>query len=68
MCVYVALMIWIGFVLASIIIFCIILAYCREKKPFIYIFTILASIGIFFLFRRIFHISLPESPISFLPF
>lgn len=59
MCIYVALIINIGYILASIIVFCIILFYCGERKPWIYIFTIAASIGIYFLFTKVFHISLP---------
>ena len=59
MCVYVALIIHIGFILASVIIFVIVLFYCGERKPFIYIFTIAAAIGIFFLFTNVFHVSLP---------
>lgn len=59
LCVYVALILFVGFIPASIIVFCIILAYCGERKPFIYIFTILAAIGIFFLFKYVFTVSLP---------
>ncbi len=62
LCVYVALTIYIGFIPAVIIIFPIILFYCGERKPPIYIFTIVAGIGIFFLFKYVFHISLPGIP------
>ena len=47
MCLYVFLIIKIGFILASAIIFVIVLFYCGERKPYIYIFTILAAVGIF---------------------
>ena len=62
MCLYVFLIIKIGFILASAIIFVILLFYCGERKPYIYIFTILAAVGIFFLFSSVFHVSLPGGP------
>lgn len=62
LCVYVALTIYIGFIPAVCIIFPIILFYCGERKPPIYIFTVAAGIGIFFLFKYVFHISLPGIP------
>ena len=36
--------------------------YCGERKPFIYIFTLAMGIGIFYLFKFVFHISLPGIP------
>ena len=62
MCLYVALIIWIGYILASIVVFCFILFYCGERKPPIYIFTVLAAVGIYYLFSAVFHISLPGGP------
>ena len=62
LCVYVALTIYIGFIPAVIIIFPIMLWYCGERKPFIYIFTLAMGIGIFYLFKFVFHISLPGIP------
>lgn len=62
LCVYVALTIYIGFIPAVIIIFPIMLWYCGERKPFIYIFTQATGIGIFYLFKFVFHISLPGIP------
>lgn len=62
LCVYVALTIYIGFIPAVCIIFPIILWYCGERKPFIYIFTVASGIGIFFLFKYVFHVSLPGIP------
>ncbi|MCR5137236.1 MAG: tripartite tricarboxylate transporter TctB family protein [Oscillospiraceae bacterium] len=62
MCLYVFLIIKIGFILASAIIFIIVLFYCGERKPFIYIFTIALAVGIYFLFSRVFHVSLPAGP------
>ncbi len=59
MCVYVALIIKIGFILASAIVFVAVLFYCGERKPFIYIFIIAASVGIYYLFTSVFHVSLP---------
>ncbi len=62
MCVYVALIIHIGFILASAAVFVAVLFYCGERKPFIYLFTIAMAVGIFFLFRSVFHVSLPGGP------
>lgn len=60
MCVYVALILTIGYTLASIIIFCAIQFYCGERKPFIYIFTIAAAVVIYFIFQYLFNVALPE--------
>ena len=62
LCIYVFLIIKIGFILASAIIFSLILFYCGERKPFIYIFTIAMAVGIFYLFSSVFHVSLPGGP------
>ena len=62
LCIYVFLIIKIGFILASVITFVVILYYCGERKPFIYIFTIALAVGIYFLFSKVFHVSLPGGP------
>lgn len=62
LCAFVALTIYIGFIPAVVIIFPVILFYCGERKPFIYIFTVVSGIGIFFLFKYVFYISLPGIP------
>ncbi|MDK2809286.1 MAG: putative tricarboxylic transport rane protein [Clostridiales bacterium] len=59
LCVYVALITWIGFILASGIVFVSILFYCGERKPWIYLFTIAAAVGIYYLFQYVFTVSLP---------
>ena len=60
MCIYVALILTIGYTSASIIIFCAIQFYCGERKPFIYIFTIAAAVVIYFIFQYLFNVALPE--------
>ncbi|MEE0709010.1 MAG: tripartite tricarboxylate transporter TctB family protein [Gemmiger sp.] len=60
MCIYVALMLCIGYVLASIIVFVAVQFYCGERKPGIYIYTIVAAVLIFLMFKNIFNISLPS--------
>ena len=65
LCVYVFLIIRIGFVLASAVIFSLILFYCGERKPFIYIFSIAMAVGIYFLFSKVFHVSLPAGILPF---
>lgn len=62
LCAFVALVINIGFIPAVMIIFPVLLFYCGERKPFIYIFTVASGIGIFFLFKYVFHVSLPGIP------
>jgi len=62
LCVFTALIINIGFIAAVIIVFPVMLYYCGERKPFIYIFTLVAGVGVFFLFKYVFHISLPTFP------
>lgn len=59
MCVYVFLIINIGFVAASLIIFPALLFYCGERKPFTYVVALVAAVGIFYLFKYVFYISLP---------
>ena len=65
LCVYVFLIIKIGFILASAITFVILLYYSGERKPFIYIFTIALAVGIYFLFTQVFHVSLPSGILPF---
>jgi len=62
LCVYVFLIIKLGFIIASAITFTVVLAYSGERKPFIYIFTIALAVGIYFLFSQVFHVSLPAGP------
>ncbi len=59
LCIYVALIIIIGFIPASALTFIAVLFYCGERKPFIYIFVIAAATGIYFLFKYVFTVSLP---------
>lgn len=62
LCAFVILTMYIGFIAAVVIVFPIILFYCGERKPPIYIFTIVAGVGIYFMFKYIFNISLPSFP------
>ena len=59
------LIIKLGFILASAITFTVVLFYCGERKPFIYIFTIALAVGIYFLFSKVFHVSLPAGVLPF---
>ena len=65
LCVYVFLIIKLGFIIASAIVFTTVLFYSGERKPFIYIFTIALAIGIYFLFSKVFHVSLPSGILPF---
>lgn len=58
-CLYVFIMLYLGFVISSILVFSFLLFYEGERRPFIYIFTIVAAIAIFFVFKFLFNISLP---------
>ncbi|MGO4971029.1 tripartite tricarboxylate transporter TctB family protein [[Clostridium] aminophilum] len=56
----------IGFVPAGILAFCFIQWYEGERKPFIYIYTILFVFFVYWLFLNVFHVSLPAGFLSFL--
>lgn len=56
----------IGFVPAGILAFCFIQWYEGERKPFIYIYTILFVFFVYWLFLNVFHVSLPAGLLSFL--
>lgn len=62
MCLFVFVIINLGFIAAVCIVFPMILFYMGERKPFIYIFSVLMGIGVFFLFKYVFNISLPTFP------
>lgn len=62
MCVYVALIIYMGYIFASIVTFIAVLLYCGERKPSVYVVTVVASVVIFFLFKNVFNIRLPALP------
>ena len=59
MCVYIGLMLCIGYVLASLIVFPLALFYVGERKPGPYIVVLVAAFAIFLLFKNVFNISLP---------
>ena len=59
MCVYIGLMLCIGYVLASLIVFVGVLIYVGERKPGPYIVAIVAAFAIFLMFKDVFKISLP---------
>lgn len=63
MCAYVALIIFLGYIPASIIVFLAVQFYCGERKPLMYIYTIAAAIVIYFLFKQVFNIALPAGPL-----
>ncbi len=59
MCVFTALILTVGFIAAVIIVFPCMLWYMGERKPFIYIFTLVAGVGVYYLFLLVLNISLP---------
>ncbi len=59
MCVYTWLITVLGYVVASLIAFPAALFYIGERKKGPYIVAIIMAVGIFFVFRSIFKISLP---------
>ena len=65
LCIYVFLIIKLGFIIASAVTFTIVLFYCGERRPFIYVFTIALAVGIYFLFSKVFHVSLPAGILPF---
>ena len=58
MCVYIVLMLCIGYVLASLIVFPLVLFYVGERKPGPYIVVVVSAFAIFLLFKNVFNISL----------
>ena len=65
MCVYVALIIFVGYVIASAVVFCFVQFYCGERKPHMYLYVIVAAVLIYILFKNVFNISLPAGPLPF---
>ena len=65
MCVYVALIITIGYILASIVVFCFVQFYCGERKPLMYVYVIAAAFVVYFLFKNVFYINLPSGLLPF---
>ncbi|MCD8050187.1 MAG: tripartite tricarboxylate transporter TctB family protein [Clostridiales bacterium] len=59
LCVYVVLIIQIGYVPASIITFIAIVFFCGERKWPVYVYIVIASILIYLMFKNIFNIPLP---------
>lgn len=59
MLVFVGGTVTVGFVAAGIVIFCILMFYCGERKIPIYIFTVCAVVAVYLLFMYVFHIELP---------
>ena len=48
-----------GFIVSVIVVLPIMLFVLRERKPFIYGYTLLGGIGVYFLFTKVFNITLP---------
>ncbi|MCL7748851.1 tripartite tricarboxylate transporter TctB family protein [Halalkalibacter alkaliphilus] len=48
-----------GFIISVIVVLPILLFILRERKPFIYGFTIFGGIGVYYLFTKVFNITLP---------
>lgn len=59
LCLFSFLILQVGFLAAVVLIFPPMLFYMGERKPFIYIFTLTAGVGVYFLFREVLNISLP---------
>jgi hypothetical protein len=53
------LMLKVGFVAGVVVALPLMLFLLGERKPFIYIFTVVAGFGVYFLFINVFKISLP---------
>lgn len=60
MIIFGVLMLKVGFVAGVIVALPLMLFLLGERKPFIYIFTIVAGVGVYFLFINVFKISLPS--------
>lgn len=62
MVLFTVLIINFGFIVGVVIIFPVVLFYAGERRPPIYIFSLAVGIGIYFLFKLVFNISLPSFP------
>ena len=62
LCAYTALIVFAGYLVASIVMFPLVLFYVGERKPIAYIVCVAAAVGIYFLFKYLFNISLPACP------
>ncbi|MGL4790336.1 MAG: tripartite tricarboxylate transporter TctB family protein [Anaerotignaceae bacterium] len=62
LCLFSFLIINVGFVVAVCITLPIMIWFMGERKLFPYIFAVVAGIGVFFLFKYVFNISLPTFP------
>ena len=57
---------FLGFIPSGILVFCWMQWFEGERKPAIYIYTIAMGIIVFFLFKNVFHISLPAGLLEFI--
>jgi len=48
-----------GFIVSVVLVLPLMLFALGERKPFIYLFTIVGGVGVFYLFIEVFNISLP---------
>ena len=62
LCLYTFLIINVGYMVASLIVFPVVLFFVGERKIPVYVVSVVAAIGIYFLFKFVFNISLPDFP------
>ena len=62
LCLYTFLIINVGYMVASLIVFPAALFFIGERKIPVYVVSVVAAVGIYFLFKYLFNISLPDFP------
>lgn len=65
--VFTILVVYAGFLIGVSVMFVMLLYYLGERKPIVYIISVIGGILIYFLFLKVFNISLPGLPTVFLP-
>lgn len=58
-CVFTVVIIQLGFIAGILVFFPALLWYMGERKPLVYVISIIIGVLIYFLFAQVFHISLP---------
>ena len=53
-----------GFVISGVVIFCLIEAFVGERKWYMFVYTIVAVFFVYFLFKNVFHIDLPNGVLA----
>lgn len=65
--IFTVLVVYAGYLVAVVVLFIMLLYYLGERKPVVYIVSVIGGVLVYFLFLKVFNISLPEFPLSIFP-